>query len=121
MEEVYSVPQPNPENAEKMVHTEIAYYKDTHKTEVMYCPGLFKLNRITHEDMLTNLCVLLTVEQSAGGFVDLPTNNVAYSILKTVNIISEAEAEESNILIKVKTSVILWLEDNKKTLVPCYL
>ena len=57
------------------------------------------------------ICVLLSIEQSAGGFVDLSSNNDAYSILKTVNIISEAEAEEeSNTLIKVKTYVILCLE-----------
>ena len=49
VEEVYSILQPNPENAEKIVCTEIAYYRDTHKTEVMYRPELFKLNRITHE------------------------------------------------------------------------
>ena len=105
VEEVYSILQPNPENAGKIVRTEIAYYRNTHKIEVMYRPELFKLNRITHEERLTNLCVLLTFEQSAG----------AYSILKTVNIISDAEAEEeSNILIKVKTYVILWLDDNKK-------
>ena len=49
MEELYK----NTEITEKVVRTEVSYYRDTYKTEISYQPHLFKVNRITHEEGLT--------------------------------------------------------------------
>ena len=47
------------DKVETVVKTELAYYKHTHRAEVIANPSLFKLIRITHEERLSNLMVLL--------------------------------------------------------------
>ena len=59
MEEFNEILQKHSEITEKVVQTEVSYYRDTHKTEISYQPHLFKVNRIAHEERLTNFCVLL--------------------------------------------------------------
>ena len=49
----------NPDKMEQIVKTELTFYRNTHKAEVIATCSLFKLNKISHEDRLTNLCVLL--------------------------------------------------------------
>ena len=41
------------------VKSELTYYKHTHRTEVIANPRLFKLTKITHEERLSNLLVIL--------------------------------------------------------------
>lgn len=48
------------DKAETIVKTELAYYKHTHRQEAIANPSLFKLIRITHEERLSNLMVLLS-------------------------------------------------------------
>ena len=59
MEELNEILQKHSEIAERVVRTEVSYYRDTHKTEISYQPHFFKVNRITHEERLINFCVLL--------------------------------------------------------------
>lgn len=55
-EELKEVSGVHNQNAEKIVRTELAYYRDTPKSEIVYHSDLFKLNKISHEDRLINLC-----------------------------------------------------------------
>ena len=45
------------DHQDKIVRTKLLYYWDTHKSEIMNTQDLFKLNKISHEDWLINLCV----------------------------------------------------------------
>ena len=58
----------------KIVRTELLYYKDTHKTEFVSTPELFKLNKITSYQQLLHLCKLLSGKDVAGKYLSLPTN-----------------------------------------------
>ena len=57
--ELESVLRRHHDNAETVVKTELAYYKHTHRQEVITNPTLFALIRVTHEERLSNLMVLL--------------------------------------------------------------
>ena len=57
--ELESVLKKHHDKAETVVKTELAYYKHTHRPEVVVNPSLFKLIRVTHEERLSNLMVLL--------------------------------------------------------------
>ena len=46
-------------NAEEIIKTELTYYRNTHRAEGIGPPSLFKINKITHKERLTNLCILL--------------------------------------------------------------
>ena len=59
MEELNEILQKHTEIDEKVLRTEVSYYRVTHKTEISYQLHLFKVNRITHEERLINFCVLL--------------------------------------------------------------
>ena len=45
---------------EKIVKVELTYYKYTHKPDVIARPDLYHLNKISHEERLENLLVILT-------------------------------------------------------------
>ena len=51
--------QSHPDIQERIVRIELAYYRDTHKSEVIYKAKLFKINKVTREKRLTNFCALL--------------------------------------------------------------
>ena len=59
VEAILEVLKSNPQKAEQIIRTELAYYRDTHRTDVIATPELFKLNSISHEERLENLTVLL--------------------------------------------------------------
>ena len=59
IEELEAVIRKNPDRTEMIVKSELTYYKHTHRTEVIANPKLFKLTKITHEERLSNLLVIL--------------------------------------------------------------
>ena len=65
---------------EKIVCTEFSYYRDTHKTEVIYNGDLFKLNKISQEDRMVNLGILLG-NNNPDQNTTLPTNRDALTII----------------------------------------
>ena len=75
--------QKNCDQVEKTVRTELLYYKDTHKTEFVSTPELFKLNKITSYQQLLHLCKLLSGKDVAGKYLSLPTNKDMARILST--------------------------------------
>ena len=71
-----------PDKQEQIVRKELTFFRNTHKSDMTARPDLFKLNKISHEEFLENLLVLLSDEDIACGSVaDLPTNA---DVLKTL-------------------------------------
>ena len=97
---------------EKIVRTELAYYRDTHKPEVTASPELFKLCTITHEERLMNLCALLD-GCPVSTKVCLPSNEDA---LKAISRIPEVEEiVESPIALNVyQMCIVLWTVNGKR-------
>ena len=66
----------NPGMKERIVRIEWSYYRDTPKAYVSQQPELFKINNITYEEQLLNLCALLLAgNDHAQKYVTLPSNN----------------------------------------------
>ena len=71
---------------EKIVRTELFFYWDTNKkTDVVQQPDLFKINGISHDKQLLNLCVLLAEHDLANDFVLLLSNKDAATKLLSQN------------------------------------
>ena len=71
---------------EKIAWTELFFYWDTHKkTDVVQQPDLFKINGISHDKQLLNLCVLLAEHDLANDFVLLLSNKDAATKLLSQN------------------------------------
>ena len=110
IEELNAILKKKPNNSEENVKTELTYYRNTHRSEVIASPSLFKLNKVSHEERLTNLCVLL------GGITHevaiLPGNNDALSVLRSND--PEIDREEASILKINDICVTLWMEGKGK-------
>ena len=98
VKELHEILKSNSEKAEKIVRTELSYYRDTHKSDVLNHPDLYKLNKVLHEERLVNLGVLLAGNSSSLGSVSLPSNDDAIKVLKT-SVDPEPEADENDIMI----------------------
>ena len=65
----------------------MAFYRNTNKSDMIARPDLFRLNKISHEEYLENLLVLLSDEDiTCGSVADLPTNADALKTLKNSTI-----------------------------------
>ena len=112
IDELNTILSEKPDMMEQIVRTELTYYRNTHKAEVIASPSLFKLNKISHEERLTNLCVLL------GGMSDrsitiLPGNKDALAALKNGDGVVGVVEEEA-ILVVNQICVTVWNEVNGK-------
>lgn len=112
VEELNEILQKHGDIAEKVVRTEVSYYRDTHKAEILYQPHLFKVNRITHEERLINLCVLLSQNGKKVQEMDLPSNEEALTILQGKE--NPIDIQHTEIEIN-QIYVTLWIEKNKHT------
>ena len=76
-----------PGKQEQIVKTELTFYGNIYKSDMKARLDLFKLKKISHEERLDNLLVLLSDEDIACGSVaDLPTNSDALKTLKNSTI-----------------------------------
>ena len=70
----------NKDVSNKIVRTELSYYRKTHQGERYESPELFKLTKISHKERLEIFFVLLSNETnkiasiSSTSMLDLPTN-----------------------------------------------
>ena len=94
---------------EKIVCTEFSYYRDTHKTEVIYNGDLFKLNKISQEDRMVNLGILLG-NNNPDQNTTLPTNRDALTIIQG-NSSTNDEGDDIAEFELTKIYVTLWLKD----------
>ena len=69
------------DKVETVVKTELSYYKHTHRAEVIASPSLFKLIRVTHEERLSNLMVVLN--EQALEVSRIPKNSDALKFLRS--------------------------------------
>ena len=83
VDELNAILQKNCDQVEKLVRTELSYYRDTHKTEIVSTPEQFKLNEITYDQQLLNLSTLLSSKDVGGKYTSLPTNKDVARILST--------------------------------------
>ena len=99
------------------MRTELSYYRDTHKTEIVSTPELFKLNKITYDQQLLNLCTLLSGKDVGGKYASLPTNKDVTRILSTSTpTLSADDQDEEDEAIEVgQQYVTLIAEGNKNT------
>ena len=83
-EEMIQVIKSRPDQEEFIVKTELAFFSHTHKTDKLQRPELFRQNKITHEEKVENLLVLLCdyAEQSSATTANLPTNADVLKVLK---------------------------------------
>ena len=79
--ELEQILQSHPDIQERIVRVELACYRDTHKSEVIYNTDLCKINKVTHEERLTNFCVLLQ-GFSHHGNVTLPANTETLTVFR---------------------------------------
>ena len=80
IEELEHILNHNPDMVEKIVKTELTYYKHTHRSEVIASPHLFKLIKVSHEERLSNFCILLNGQST--NFKSLPKNKDALIIIQ---------------------------------------
>ena len=102
----------NPNRSEFFVKTELSYYINTHKTERFKRPDLFKINGISYEEKLGNICILLDdqSEKYIASVADLPTNK---DVLKVLTNNSSEPAVEDQDKIKIKElCVVCWDDGN---------
>ena len=74
------------DDQQQIVKTEMAYYAHTHKADKIVRKELYRLNGISHKEMLENLNVLLADEKhvSTSTVTKLPSNDdVMKSLLAT--------------------------------------
>ena len=81
VDELQSILNLHPQQREKIVRNELIYFRETHKSEVLFNPSLFRVNNISHEDRLLNLCALLAEDVSCGEPSTLPSNNDAEIVI----------------------------------------
>ena len=85
--ELIAAIEAKPGKQEQIVKTELTFYGNIYKSDMKSRLDLFKLNKISHEERLDNLLVLLSDEDTACGSVaDLPTNSDALKTLKNSTI-----------------------------------
>ena len=81
VEELNAILIANTDRKEKIVRIELSYYRDTHKPDVIEQPDLFKIQKISYDEQLLNLCSLLAVHVPC--YVSLPSNKDAEIVLSS--------------------------------------
>ena len=117
VDELNDILQKNSDKVEKIVRTELSYYRDTHKTEIMSTPELFKLNKITYDQQLLNLCTLLSGKDVGGKYTSLPTNKNVAKILSTStpdNNLSADDQDEDDDAVRVGQQYVTLIAEGSK-------
>ena len=93
--EILEILRKHPDQAEKILKTEFAYFVHTHLTEKTQRPDLFRQNKITYEEKIENFCILLTddVENCTATIANLPTNDDGMKAIASLNA-DEDEASQ---------------------------
>ena len=108
-EEFLSTIQRHPDKSKSIVSSEQAYYVHTHQEERAYHPELFRQVKISVDEKVENLCLLLSGTVASPPLLltrltlDLPTNENALAILNHLG--TQRSLFEANEL-----SVTMWWE-----------
>ena len=102
------------DSVDKIVKTELTYYKHIHCSENTAAPSLFKLNKISHEERLGNLCILLHGHSTS--FTTLPKNKDALQVLQNNNQTQTTNSIDDELTIDTgQPCVTLWRENDIET------
>ena len=107
VEELSGILEGKPNISDHIVRTELAYYRDTHKADVIANPRLFKLNKISSEDRLANFFVLLNGHSNKVEQIPLPNNADALVVLQNLEN-KTVEVEETVVNVN-DICVTLWV------------
>ena len=87
VDELLTALRGNPDD-ERLVRTELAFYKHSHAADAAARPELFKLVRVSHAERFENLCVLLSDDaheaSNATSIANLPTNAELAATLRSL-------------------------------------
>ena len=73
--EVQAIHLPNADIQGRIVKVELGNFRQIHEPDMIAGPDLFKLNKMSNEEQLENLMILLSDRDNLNGtVVDLPTN-----------------------------------------------
>ena len=72
VEELHKILNSNPDKRDKILITELSFSQDTHKSDVIEWPDLFKINGNSHDEQLLNLSALIAEHDLARDFISLP-------------------------------------------------
>ena len=75
------------DNQSHILRTEMSYYVHTHKSNQYANKDLFRLNRISYDEMLENLIILLDGEKhaSTATVANLPSNDIVMKSITSIN------------------------------------
>lgn len=96
IEQLQHILKSHPDISEKIVRTELSYYRQTHKADMILNRDLFKLNKISHEERLENFASLLTDVYSTTN----SSNAVQYKLYQAHNLKSTIYASHCGMLVK---------------------
>ena len=111
IEDLESILCQHPDSVEKIVKTELTYYKHTHHSENIAAPSLLKLNKISHEERLSNLCILLN-----GQSTSFTTLKGALQVIQNNNQNQTTNSIDDELTIDIgQPCVTLWRENDIET------
>ena len=114
IEELESILSQHTDSVDKIVKTKLTYYKHIHCSENTAAPSLFKLNKISHEERLSNLCILLNGHSTS--FTTLPKNKDALQVLQNNNQKQTTNSIDDELTIDTgQPCVTLWRENDIET------
>ena len=113
VEELHTILNSNPVKREKIVRTKLSSCQDTHKADVIQQPDFFKINGISHDKQLLNLCNLLAEHDLALDFVSLPLNKDAATVLLSCNSVDPTQAQNEEDLIETGRYYIPLMTEGK--------
>ena len=93
---------------------EFAYFRQTHKPDIITWLDLFKLNKISNEERLENLMILLSDRDNlTGTVVDLPTNADVLQMI-TRDITHKARKDAATLLPEINDLyIVAWAVDGR--------
>ena len=94
---------------------EFAYFRQTHKPDIITWLDLFKLNKISNEERLENLMILLSDRDNlTGTVVDLPTNADVLQMI-TRDITHKARKDAATLLPEINDLyIVAWAVDGRQ-------
>ena len=113
-EELLSTIQKHPDKSKSIISSELAYYVHTHQEERAYHPELFRQVKISIDEKVENLCLLLSGTatsplSTASNQVSIPTNEDALALLNHQPIqLSLFEANELCVTMWWEKDTVVW-------------
>ena len=122
-EELLAVIQKHPDLTKQIVATELAYYVHTHPDERAFHPELFRQVKLSIDEKIENLCLLLSANETSSAVstshqVLIPTNEDALAILTNQPVpISLYEANELCVTLWWEGDAVVWYLGYYKSIV----